>query len=212
VQGFYAKYLKRFFDIFFVLMFLLLFFWLYAIIALVVCIKMGSPVIYASDRIGRDEKIFSIYKFRSMTNAVDKNGVLLPAAKRLTRFGRILRSTSLDELPSLVNILRGEMSLVGPRPMLKKYQPYFYQHEKKRHSIRPGLTGWAQVNGRNNLSWDDKFAYDLYYVDNVSLGLDLKIIGKTLVKVFKRSDIVQGGKGLSLYDKRPELAPGPDQN
>ena len=210
-QGFYAKYLKRFFDIVISLLFIILFFWLYAILAILVRIKMGKPVIYASERIGREEKVFSIYKFRSMTNEVDDKGVLLPAGERLTRFGRLLRSTSMDELPSIINIFKGEMSLVGPRPMLKKYLPYFYEHEKMRHSARPGLTGWAQVNGRNNLSWDDKFAYDLYYVDNVSLGLDLKIIVKTIIKVFKRSDIVQGAKGRSLYDERPELAPGPDQ-
>lgn len=210
-QGFYEKYLKRFFDIVIALLVLILFFWLYAIIAILVRIKMGRPVIYASQRIGREEKVFSIYKFRSMTNERDEEGVLLPAGERLTRFGRLLRSTSMDELPSILNILKGEMSLVGPRPMLKKYQPYFYEYERERHRVRPGLTGWAQVNGRNNLSWDDKFAYDLYYVDNISLGLDLKIIGKTIVKVFKGSDIVQGAKGRSLYDERPDLAPGPEQ-
>ena len=196
----YAKFFKRFLDIFLSLLALLLFWWVLAIIAIIVRINMGSPVLYKSERMGKDEKPIKLYKFRSMTNETDENGVLLPAPQRLTKFGRLLRSTSLDELPSLLNILKGDLSIVGPRPLLMKYQPYYYDHERARHSIRPGLTGWAQVNGRNLVSWDDKFKMDVEYVNKMSLWMDIKILFLTVYKVFKRADIVHDDQTTqSLY-------------
>lgn len=187
----YKKFVKRALDIVLSLMALVLFWWLFVILAVIVRIKMGSPILYTAERMGKDEKPFSMYKFRSMTNAKDENGVLLPASQRLTKFGRLLRSTSLDELPSLINIIKGDMSIVGPRPLLMKYKPYYYEHERARHSMRPGLTGWAQVHGRNAIAWEKRFDLDIYYVNNASLILDIKTLFLTVYKVFKRADIVQ---------------------
>lgn len=202
-SGFYAQYGKRILDVILSAGVLLVFGWLYLILMLVVAIKMGRPVFYGSDRIGKDERIYKNYKFRSMTNETDENGVLLPSSQRLTKFGRLLRSTSLDELPALWNILKGDLSLVGPRPMPVKYKPYFHDEERVRHSVRPGLTGWAQVNGRNALSWDDKFRLDVEYTQKLSLGFDLKILLMTVVKVLKRSDIIQGSEQpASLHIER----------
>ena len=182
----YAKFLKRFLDIFLSALALLLFWWVLAIIAVIVKINMGSPVLYKSERMGKDEKPIHLYKFRSMTNETDANGVLLPAPERLTKFGRILRSTSLDELPSLLNILKGDLSIVGPRPLLMKYKPYYYDYERLRHTVRPGLTGWAQVNGRNMVSWDEKFKMDVDYVHKMSFWFDVKILFLTVYKVIKK--------------------------
>lgn len=154
--------------------------------------KLGSPVIFAQDRPGKDEKIFRLYKFRSMTDDRDEDGNLLPDDERLTNFGKKLRSTSLDELPELFNILKGDMSIIGPRPLLVEYLPYYKKEERKRHLIRPGLTGWAQINGRNASSWEQRFENDLYYIKNMNLILDIKIIILTIVKVFKKSDILVG--------------------
>lgn len=202
----YEKYVKRIIDIICVLMALVLFWWVFLVVGILVRLKMGSPVLYKSKRIGKDEKTFEIYKFRSMTNEVDENGVLLPGPKRLTKFGRVLRSTSLDEIPSLINILKGEMSIVGPRPLPEKYIPYFYDHERLRHSIRPGLTGWAQINGRNAVSWDGKFKMDVDYVEKESLVFDIKIILKTIIKVIKRSGIIQDDQLTgSLYIVRADM-------
>ena len=202
----YNAYLKYTIDCICCLLVLLLLWWVYAIVALLVRIKMGSPIIYKSNRIGKDEKVFQIYKFRSMTNETDENGVLLPGPQRLTKFGRLLRSTSLDEIPSLFNILNGDMSIVGPRPLPEKYAPYFYPNERQRHTVRPGLTGWAQVNGRNAVTWDDKFKMDIYYVNNMSFRLDMKIIAMTVVKVVKRSDIIQDDQLTgSLYVVRQDM-------
>lgn len=202
----YEKYVKRIIDIICVLMALVLFWWVFLVVGILVRLKMGSPVLYKSKRIGKDEKTFEIYKFRSMTNEVDENGVLLPGPKRLTKFGRVLRSTSLDEIPSLINILKGEMSIVGPRPLPEKYIPYFYAHERLRHSIRPGLTGWAQINGRNAVSWDGKFKMDVDYVEKESLVFDIKIILKTIIKVIKRSGIIQDDQLTgSLYIVRADM-------
>ena len=199
----YARYFKRGLDIFVALLGILVFSLLYALLALLVAVKMGRPIIFSSERIGKDEKVFMLHKFRSMTNAVDETGVLLPGPQRMTSFGRLLRSSSLDELPSLWNILKGDMSLVGPRPMPKKYAPYFYPQERERHRVRPGLTGWSQVNGRNLLSWEEKFSFDLYYLQHLSFGFDLKILLKTVGKVLKRADIVQGAeRSASLYEVR----------
>lgn len=209
----YRKYIKRALDMVLAVLALVLFWWVFAILAILVRRKMGSPVIYRSERMGKDEKPFMCYKFRSMTNAADENGVLLPAPQRLTRFGRLLRSTSLDELPSILNILRGEMSFVGPRPLLMKYKPYFYEHERARHSVRPGLTGWAQVNGRNAISWDEKFRLDLEYVEKMSFLFDLKVLFLTVYKVIKRSDIIQDRQPTqSLHIVRANMAGDKSKN
>lgn len=191
LDGFYARIGKRILDVILSASILLLFGWLYLCLMLIVRLKMGSPVFYGSDRIGKNETVYKNYKFRSMTNEKDENGVLLPAPQRLTKFGRLLRSTSLDEIPAIYNILRGELSFVGPRPMPTKYQPYFRKEERVRHMVRPGLTGWAQVNGRNAVSWDDKFRMDIEYTQSISLKFDIKILWMTVVKVLKRSDIIQ---------------------
>lgn len=159
--------------------------------ALLVRQKLGSPVIFCQERPGKDEKIFKLYKFRTMTDARGANGELLPDTQRLTPFGRRLRSTSLDELPELWNILRGDMSIVGPRPLLVKYLPYYNAEERRRHAVRPGLTGLAQVNGRNALRWEDRFAYDVDYVDHISFALDAKIVLMTVGKVLSRSDVAE---------------------
>lgn len=202
----YKNYLKRMIDIILVVVSLFLFWWLFLILAVAVKINLGSPIIYKSERMGKGEKPFLIYKFRSMTNEVDENGVLLPGPQRLTKFGRLLRSTSLDELPSLFNILKGELSIVGPRPLLMKYKPYFYENERKRHTVRPGLTGWAQVNGRNAVSWDEKFRMDIEYVEKMSFMFDLKILFLTIYKVIKRSDIIQDDQQTaSLYIARAHM-------
>ena len=186
--------------------FIVLFWWLLLIIAILVRINMGSPVLYTTERVGKDERIFRIYKFRSMTNEVDENGVLLPGNKRLTKFGGLLRSTSLDELPSLINVLKGELSIVGPRPLPVKYMPYYYDNERIRHSVNPGLTGWAQINGRNAITWDHKFELDIEYVNNISFLFDIKVILLTAWKVIKRSDIIQDDQQTgSLYIVRKEM-------
>ncbi len=205
-QGLYNNIIKRTLDILLVLIAFALFWWLFVLLAILVRINMGSPILYKSERMGIDEKPFLIYKFRSMTNETDENGVLLPGHQRLTKFGRILRSTSMDELPSLLNILKGDLSIVGPRPLLMKYQPYYYEHERVRHTVRPGLTGWAQVNGRNAVSWDDKFKMDIEYVEKMSLWMDIKIIFLTAYKVIKRSDIISDGQQTSsLYIVRADM-------
>lgn len=187
----YRKYVKRVLDVFLSLIFLIFFWWLLIGIALVVRIKMGTPVLYKSTRMGKGEKPIQLLKFRSMTNETDENGILLPAPQRLTKFGRLLRSTSLDELPSVLNILRGDLSIVGPRPLLMKYKPFYYPHERVRHSVLPGLTGWAQANGRSAVSWEKRFELDIYYVEHLSFLLDIKTLFLTAYKVFKRSDIIQ---------------------
>ena len=163
--------------------------------ALLVRVKLGSPVLFTQDRPGKDEKIFKLYKFRSMTDERDENGKLLPDDIRLTKFGRMLRSTSLDELPELFNIMKGDMALIGPRPLLVEYLPYYTEEERHRHDVRPGLTGWAQVNGRNAIhSWEERFKYDLEYVNHVSFLMDLKVLFVTVGKVVKRSDIQVGSE------------------
>jgi wcaJ protein len=187
----YRKFFKRFLDIIISLIFILCFWWLYIVIAILVRIKLGSPVLFKQDRPGLNEKIFKMYKFRTMTDKKDKDGNLLPDVERLTKFGKFLRSTSLDEIPELWNVLKGEMSLVGPRPLLVSYLTKYNEYEKRRHEVRPGITGWAQINGRNNTTWEERFKNDIYYVESISFKLDLKIIIKTILKVLKRSDINQ---------------------
>lgn len=164
----------------------------YLLLAVLIRIKLGSPIIFCQERPGRFGKIFKLYKFRTMTDERDEKGDLLPDEKRLLRFGRLLRSTSLDELPELWNILKGDMSLIGPRPLLVRYLPHYTEEEMHRHDVRPGLTGLAQVNGRNALGWEARFAYDLEYVNHLSFALDIKIIMMTVEKVLKRSDTLSG--------------------
>ncbi|PXV63080.1 lipopolysaccharide/colanic/teichoic acid biosynthesis glycosyltransferase [Halanaerobium congolense] len=181
--------LKRIIDIFISLIGLMVISPIFLLIYIMIYFKLGSPVFFIQKRPGKNEKIFKMIKFRTMLDVKDENGKLLPDKKRLTSFGKFLRSSSLDELPELINVLKGEMSLVGPRPLLVEYLPRYNEHQARRHEMRPGITGLAQVNGRNTISWEDKFDYDVKYIDNFSLLLDLKIIIKTFFKVFKREDI-----------------------
>ena len=164
------------------------------VVALAIRIKLGSPVLFRQRRPGLNGTIFNIYKFRSMTDERDANGDLLPDAQRLTRFGQFLRASSLDELLCLINVVRGEMSLVGPRPLLPDYLPLYTPEQMRRHAVRPGITGWAQVNGRNALSWEEKFALDVWYVDNRSLWLDIRILFMTVFKVLRSADIAHDGE------------------
>ena len=187
--GFYEKFVKRFFDIIISFTALVILSPVLLIVALLVKIKLGSPVIFHQQRPGYHEKIFGLCKFRTMTDERDENGELLPDAVRLTKFGKALRATSLDELPVLWNILKGDMSLIGPRPLLVKYLPLYNDFQKQRHDVRPGLTGWAQVNGRNTISWEQRFEYDVYYVEHMSFLMDLKILFQTVAVVFKHNDI-----------------------
>ena len=186
---FYEKYVKRALDIVLAGGALVVLSPVLAVTAVLVRTKLGSPVIFHQDRPGKDGKIFRLYKFRSMTDEKDENGNLLPDEVRLTAFGKKLRATSLDELPELWNILKGDMSVVGPRPLLVRYLPLYNEEQRHRHDVRPGLTGWAQVNGRNTLSWEDKFRYDVEYVRNISFALDVKIVFLTVKKVFSREGI-----------------------
>lgn len=163
------------------------------IIAILIRIKLGSPIFFTQDRVGKDGKVFKIVKFRTMLEAYDKFGEPLSDKERVTSFGNFLRSTSLDELPELINVLKGDMSLVGPRPLLVEYIGLYSKEQFRRHEVRPGMTGWAQVNGRNNLNWDDKFKMDVEYVDNVNLLLDIKILFLTIFKVLKRDGISKDG-------------------
>lgn len=192
--GPYERFFKRPIDFLCALAAILVFWWLYLIVAIVVKIKLGSPVLFIQERPGKDEKIFKLYKFRTMTDAKDDNGDLLPDDVRLTKFGRFLRSTSLDELPEAFNILKGDMSVIGPRPLLVEYLSYYTEKEKHRHDVRPGLSGLAQVNGRNTSTWEQKFKYDLEYVNHVSFFWDMKIVFKTIYKTVKRSDILVGSE------------------
>ena len=203
-NGFYNRYVKRIIDIICALLAIMVFWWLYLIVAVLVRIKLGSPIIFKQERPGKIDKktgketIFNLYKFRTMTDERDENGELLPDDVRLTKFGRILRSTSLDELPEAFNILKGDMSVIGPRPLLVEYLPYYTKEEHHRHDVRPGLSGWAQINGRNAIdSWEQRFQYDLEYVKNVSFAFDIKVVLKTIEKVLKRSDI-QVGKQIKV--------------
>jgi len=185
----YKKIFKRWMDVFLAGVALILLSPILALVALLVRTKLGSPVLFKQDRPGREEKIFTMYKFRTMTDERGEQGNLLPNHVRLTKFGRLLRSTSLDELPELFNILKGDMSLVGPRPLLIEYLPRYNQKQKRRHEVRPGLTGLAQIRGRNTISWEEKFNYDVYYVEHLSFCLDCKILVETFLKVFKREGV-----------------------
>jgi lipopolysaccharide/colanic/teichoic acid biosynthesis glycosyltransferase len=186
--------MKRFFDVVVATLALTVFSLPLIFLVAVVRFKLGSPVFFRQVRPGRGGKPFQMVKFRTMTDARDKNGVLLQDAERLTSFGRFLRSTSLDELPELWNVLKGDMSLVGPRPLLVEYLPLYSQEQARRHEVRPGITGWAQVNGRNALSWDDRFKLDVWYVDHRTLWLDLRILWRTVRKVLIREGISAAGE------------------
>lgn len=185
----YKNFLKRLLDFILALLSLIIFSPALVILALLVRIKLGSPVIFKQDRPGLKEKIFIVYKFRTMTDKKDEEGELMPDSERLTKFGKWLRSTSLDELPELWNILKGDMSFVGPRPLLIEYLPLYDEHQKRRHEVRPGLTGHAQVNGRNAISWEEKFNYDVEYVDRMSFLMDVKIVLATVKIVLTRKGI-----------------------
>lgn len=191
-KTFYQKYGKRIFDIILSFFAIILLSPVLLILYLLVRTKLGKPAIFTQERPGKNEEIFKLYKFRSMTDDRDSKGDLLADDKRITFFGKKLRSTSLDELPELFNILKGDMSIVGPRPLLKEYLPYYKENERRRHNVTPGLTGWAQVNGRNSSSWEEKFEKDLFYVDNISLILDVKIVFLTIKKVINKSDVLVG--------------------
>ncbi|HRY12471.1 MAG TPA: sugar transferase [Syntrophomonadaceae bacterium] len=185
----YKSFGKRLMDVVLSLMAIILFSLVLVIVAVLVRIKLGRPVIFRQDRPGKDEKVFTLYKFRTMIDARDDQGELLPDSERLTGFGHMLRSTSLDELPELFNILKGDMSIVGPRPLRIEYLPYYSEEQRRRHSVLPGLTGLAQIKGRNAIMWDERFAYDIEYVDNITFLTDLQIILATIKKVLLRDDI-----------------------
>lgn len=205
----YKRFFKRPIDIFCALSAIIVFGWLYIILAILVRVKLGSPVLFKQDRPGKDEKIFKLYKFRTMTDERDENGELLPDDVRLTKFGRLLRKTSLDELPEAFNILKGDMSVVGPRPLAVQYLPYYNEKEKHRHDVRPGLSGLAQVNGRNAVNWSERFEFDLKYVNNISFILDIKIIFLTIKKAFLSENVaVRGTTNIIDFDeyRREELA------
>lgn len=187
--GIYEKYIKRPLDLFCGLSAIIFFSWLYLLVAILVRVKLGSPVIFTQDRPGKDEKIFKLYKFRTMTDEKDANGNLLPDSERLTKFGRILRATSLDELPEAFNIVKGDMSIIGPRPLLPSYLEWYTEDEKHRHDVRPGLSGLAQVNGRNFLDWDKRFELDVKYAKSITFLGDIKIILQTIKKFFTHSNI-----------------------
>ena len=189
----YAKDIKRILDFILSLIALIVLSPVLLVVAILVRIKLGSPIIFKQQRPGKDEKIFTLYKFRTMTDKKDENGNLLPDSDRLTKFGKVLRSTSLDELPELVNILKGDMSIVGPRPLLIRDMLFMTDEQRKRHTVRQGLTGLAQINGRNNINWEEKLEYDLQYIKNITFVGDMKIIFKTLLKVLKRDDINTDG-------------------
>ncbi len=194
----YKFFFKRILDILISFISLILLSPVLLIVAILVKIKLGSPIIFKQKRPGKNEKIFTLYKFRSMSDKRDENGKLLPDKERLTKFGRVLRSTSLDELPELINIIKGDMSLIGPRPLAVCYLPYYNETEKHRHDVRPGLTGLAQISGRNNLNWDERFKIDVEYVNNITFINDLKIFLKTIVKVIKREGVSVSGTGTSI--------------
>ena len=211
----YRQFFKRFYDMLLSGLAILVLSPILLILIILGAIKMKGNPFFTQLRPGKNEKIFKLIKFRTMSNAKDENGNLLPDEKRLTRYGKILRSTSLDELPELFNIFVGHMSIVGPRPLLPQYLPYYTEEEKHRHDVRPGLTGLAQVNGRNAISWDDKLAYDVKYVQKITLFGDIKIIIQTALKVLKRSDIQVGSEfkaGKFIDQRKARLAEQEEQN
>ena len=208
----YTGYIKRLFDFLIAMATLLLIGWLLAVIALWLhYANKGAGAFFYQERPGRGGEIFKLMKFKSMTDETDENGKLLPDAKRLTKMGRFIRSTSIDELPQLINILKGDMSLIGPRPLYVRYMPYYSEEENRRHEVRPGITGWAQVHGRKSISWTDKLKLDVEYVDKCSFWMDCKIIWLTIVKVLKREDVgvdTSGTNDFNDYREREWAAAG----
>lgn len=195
----FSLIIKRVFDILFALGGLILLSPVFIICAILIRINLGSPIFFKQKRIGKKNKEFEMIKFRSMKDAFDKDGNALPDSQRMTKLGKTLRSLSLDELPEFINILKGDMSLIGPRPLLVQYLPLYNERQIKRHNVTPGLTGWAQVNGRNNLKWSEKFELDVWYVENWSLWIDIKIFFMTFYKVFKREGINQEGQATMEF-------------
>lgn len=203
----YAKGIKRFLDFFLSLCAVLVLSPILLLLALIGIFAMKGNPFFTQERPGKGGKIFRLIKFRTMTCEKDKDGNLLPDEKRLTKYGKFLRSTSLDELPELLNILKGDMSIIGPRPLLVQYLPLYNDFQKRRHEVRPGLSGWAQVNGRNTLSWEERFELDVYYVDNISFKMDLKVIFTTVAKVLKRDGISEeGGATMTPFTGTKEAA------
>ena len=199
-NGFYAKYVKRSLDIISALAAIIVFGWLYIVVALLVRIKLGSPVLFTQARPGKAAKIFKLYKFRTMTDQRDADGNLLPDEIRLTKFGKLLRSSSLDELPEVFNILKGDMSVIGPRPLLVAYLSRSNPKQRRRHEVRPGLSGWAQVNGRNAMSWKAKFEHDVWYVDHVGFLLDVKIVFMTVLKAFVKPEGISSKTNVTMEE------------
>lgn len=199
-QGFYEKYIKRLLDILCALAAIIVFGWLYIIVAILVRIFMGSPVIFRQPRPGKDEKIFNLYKFRTMKDGFFENGEPFPDEERLTPFGIFLRKTSLDELPEVFNILKGDMSVVGPRPLLVKYLPYYTEEQHYRHDVRPGLSGYAQVHGRNTVKWEDRFKLDLQYIEKITFWGDVKIVFLTVFKVFVKQEGISSETSATMED------------
>lgn len=191
--------LKRVFDVCVSTIGLILLFPFLVVMGVLVMVKLGRPVFFIQERVGRDNRLFKMIKFRSMLDMYDENGKLISDNDRLTDFGKLLRATSIDELPELINVLKGDMSLVGPRPLLVQYLPYYSREQLRRHEVRPGITGWAQINGRNAISWAEKFKHDVWYIDNWSFGLDIKIVFLTIKKVFVREGINQDDKVTMEY-------------
>lgn len=204
--GIYERFFKRPLDFICGLFVIIVFWWIYIIVAILVFVKLGSPVIFQQNRPGKNGKIFKLYKFRSMSDARDADGELLPDSIRLTRFGKMLRASSLDELPEVFNIIKGDMSIIGPRPLAVQYLPYYTEEEQHRHDVRPGLSGWAQVKGRNLISWDEKFKYDLEYVNKITFAGDVKILLLTIKTALKKEGIgvrgVDAPIDFDLYRKR----------
>lgn len=198
--GSYEKYFKRPLDFCCGLAAVIVFSWLYIILAILVRVKLGSPVLFTQERPGKDEKIFKLYKFRSMTDARDENGKLLPDEVRLTKFGKMLRATSLDELPEAFNIIKGDMSVIGPRPLLVDYLPRYNDEQRRRHEVRPGLSGYAQVHGRNAVSWQDKFKMDVEYVDHITFLGDLKIIWDSVMVAFVKRDGISSETSVTMEE------------
>ena len=198
--GVYERFFKRPLDFLCALLALVVFSWLYIIVAILVRIKLGSPVLFTQDRPGKDSKIFKLYKFRTMTDARDPNGELLPDEIRLTKFGKLLRATSLDELPEAINILKGDMSVVGPRPLLVKYLSLYNKQQARRQEVRPGLSGYAQVNGRNAVSWEEKFRLDVEYVDHITFLGDVKIIVSTVIKAFFKKEGISSASSATMEE------------
>lgn len=201
-QKMYKRYFKRGFDFCAALVLVVALLPVYALLAVLVRLNMGAGVLFVQERPGVNAKIFRLYKFRTMTNATDKDGNLLPDVQRITKFGAFLRKTSLDELPQFFNVLKGDMSFIGPRPLLVRYLPYYTKEESLRHSVRPGITGLAQINGRNALSWNERLAFDVAYAKNITFWGDLKIAARTVTKVLKRSDITVGREEFLDVERR----------